>query len=60
MAGKAKQNEMGGGEMGKQPMCWGGGPKVYHFYVECSYLLRGTYTDFGGMAFIPFKAAEQK
>ena len=37
--------------MGKQPMCQGEGPKVYHFNAECSYLLRGTYIDFGVMVY---------
>ena len=37
--------------MGKQPTCWGEGPKVYHFDTECSYLPRGTYIDIGGMAY---------
>ena len=36
--------------MGKQSPCQDGESKVYHSYVKCSYLLRGTYTDYGGMA----------
>ena len=49
MAGKA--NQMNWGEWnGKQPMCQDEGPKVYHFNAECSYLPRGTYTDYWGMA----------
>ena len=53
MAGKA--NQMEGGEMGKQPPCWDGESKVYHSDVKCSYLPRGTYTDYGGMALYPSK-----
>ena len=50
MAGKAQPNG-GGSEMGKQPPCWDGESKVYQSNVKCSYLpLRGTYTDYGGMA----------
>ena len=45
----------GGSKMGKQSMCWDRGPKVYHFNAECSYLQRGTYTNFGGMALYPSK-----
>ena len=41
--------------MGQQPTCWGEGPEVYHFDAECSYLLRGTRTEFGGMALYPSK-----
>ena len=54
MAGKANQMKWGS-EMGKQPLCWDGGPLVYHFDVECSYLPRGTYTDYGGTASYPLK-----
>ena len=28
---------------------------VYHYDAECSYLPRGTYTDYGGMALYPLK-----
>ena len=41
--------------MGKQPMCQDGESKVYHPNAKCSYLLRGTYTDSGGMALYPSK-----
>ena len=54
-AGKANKPSEGGSEMGKQPTYWGEGPKVYHLDVECSYLPRGTYTNFGGMALCPPK-----
>ena len=33
---------------------------VYHYNVECSYLLRGTYTNYGGTALYPLKAAKFK
>ena len=55
MAGKANQMKWRGSEMGKQPPCWDGGSKVYHPDAKCSYLLRGTYTDYGGMALYPSK-----
>ena len=48
---QGQQTKQRGSEMGKQPMCQGEGPKVYHFDMECSYLPRGTYIDFGGMAY---------
>ena len=41
--------------MGKQPLCWDRESKVYHSDAKCSYLLRGTYTDYGGMALYPSK-----
>ena len=41
--------------MGKQPPCQDGESKVYHPDVKCSYLPRGTYTDYGGMASYPSK-----
>ena len=41
--------------MGKQPPCQDGESKVYHSDVKCSYLPRGTYTDYGGMALYPSK-----
>ena len=41
--------------MGKQPPCWDGESKVYHPNAKCSYLLRGTYTDYGRMALYPSK-----
>ena len=41
--------------MGKQPPCQDGELKVYHSDVKCSYLPRGTYTDYGGMALYPSK-----
>ena len=41
--------------MGKQPLCWDGESKVYHSDVKCSNLLRGTYTNYGGMALYPSK-----
>ena len=34
--------------MGKQPPCWDGELKIYHSDAECSYLPRGTYTDYEG------------
>ena len=53
---QGQQNVMeGGSETGKQPTCEGEGPWVYHFDAECSYLPRGTYTKFGGMALHPSK-----
>ena len=45
--------------MGKQPSCWDGELKVYHSNAKCSYLLRGTYTDYGGMALHPSKQASK-
>ena len=41
--------------MGKQPACWDGESKVYHPDAKSSYLLRGTYTNSGGMALYPSK-----
>ena len=41
--------------MGKQPPCQDGEAKVYHSDAKCSYLLRGTYTDYGGIALYPSK-----
>ena len=41
--------------MGKQPLCQDGESKVYHPDVKCSYLPRGTYTNYGGMALYPSK-----
>ena len=55
MAGKANQKKGGGSEMGKQPMCQGEGPKVYHFNTKCSNLLRGTNTNCGGITSYPSK-----
>ena len=55
MAGKANQMKWRGSEMGKQPLCQDGESKVYHSNVKCSYLLRGTYTDYGGIALYPSK-----
>ena len=46
--------------MGKQPPCWGGKSKVYLSHVKCSYLPRGTYTDYGGMALYPSKQPGKK
>ena len=45
----------GGSEMGKQPPCQDGESKVYHPDTKCSYLPRGTYTDYEGMALYPSK-----
>ena len=41
--------------MGKQPPCQDGESKVYHSDMKCSYLPRGTYTNYGGMALYPSK-----
>ena len=41
--------------MGKQPLCWDGESKVYHSDMKCSYLPRGTYTNYVGMALYPSK-----
>ena len=38
--------------MGKQPPCQNGGVKIYHSDVKCSYLPRGTYTDYEGWLYI--------
>ena len=58
-AGKANQMKWGS-EMGKQSMYWDGGPLVCHFDVECSYLPRGTYTNYEGMASYPSKQPSRK
>ena len=50
MAGKANQMKWEGSEMGKQSPCQDGESKVYHSHTKCSYLPRGTYTGYGGMA----------
>ena len=55
MAGKANQMKWRGSEMGKQHPCQDGESKVYHSDMKCSYLRRGTYTDYGGMALYPSK-----
>ena len=34
--------------MGKQPLCQNGESKIYHSDVKCSYLLRGTHSDYEG------------
>ena len=54
-AGKANQMKWGGSEMGKQSLCWDGASKVYHSDTKCSYLPRGTYTDYRGIALYPSK-----
>ena len=33
---------------------------VYHFDAECFYLLRGTYTDYGGMASYPSNSQAER
>ena len=33
---------------------------VYHFDTECSYLLRGTYSNYGGMALYTLKQPSLK
>ena len=48
---QGQQNQMGGVKWASSPHVLGEGPKVYHFDAECSYLLRGTYTNYGGMAY---------
>ena len=53
--GRQGQPNGGGSEMAKQPLCWDGESKVYHSDAKCSYLLRGTYTEYGGMALCPSK-----
>ena len=53
--GRQGQLNGGGSEMGKQPPCQDGESKVYHSNTKCSYLPRGTYTDYGGMALYPSK-----
>ena len=53
--GRQGQPNRGGSEMGKQPPCQDGESKVYHFDMKCSYLPRGTYTDYEGMALYPSK-----
>ena len=45
--------------MGKQPLCQDGESKVYHPDAKCSYLLRGTYTDYEGMALYPSKQSSK-
>ena len=53
-AGKA--NQMVGEWNGKAaPMLEWRVTKVYHSDMKCSYLLRGTYTDYGGLALYPPK-----
>ena len=41
--------------MVKQPLCQDGELKIYHSDMKCSYLPRGTYTNYGGMALYPSK-----
>ena len=53
--GRQGQPNGGGSEMGKQPPCQDGESKVYHSNMKCSYLPRGTYIDYGGMALYPSK-----
>ena len=54
--GRQGQSNGVGSEMGKQPSCQDGESKVYHSDTTCSYLpMRGTYTDYGGMALHPSK-----
>ena len=52
---RPNQIETGGVKWDKQPLCQDGEWKVYHFDAKCSYLPRGTYTDYGGMALCPLK-----
>ena len=55
MAGKANQME-GGVKWENSPRVGMESQKVYHSDAKCSYLsLRGTYTDYGGMALYPSK-----
>ena len=51
MAGKANQME-GGVKWVSSPMS-DGESKAYNSDVKCSYLPRGTYTDYGGMVLYP-------
>ena len=54
--GHGRQGQPNGeSEMGKQPPCQDGESKVYHSDMKCSYLPRGTYTNYGGMALYPSK-----
>ena len=46
--------------MGKQPLCQDGELKVYHSDTKCSYLPRGTYTDYGGMVLYPSKQPSKR
>ena len=54
MAGKANQME-GGVKWESSSHVWDGESKVYHSDMKRSYLPRGTYTDYGGMALYPSK-----
>ena len=54
MAGKANQME-GGVKWASSLHVRMESQKVYHSDAKCSYLLRGTYTDYGGMALYPSK-----
>ena len=51
MAGKANQME-GGVKWVSSPVL-DGESKAYHSNTKCSYLLRGTHTDYGGMVLYP-------
>ena len=53
--GRQGQPNGGGSEMGKQPLCQDEESKVYYSDMKCSYLPRGTYTDYGGMVLYPSK-----
>ena len=52
-----KDNQMEGGvKWESSPHVGMGSQKIYHSEAKCSYLsLRGTYTEYGGMALYPSK-----
>ena len=60
MAGKAQINEMGGVKWVSNPCVRVRGQLDYHLDVECSCPLRGTYTNYKGVALFPSEQPDYK